>query len=252
MAIYRYGQHTEQLLADAAARGSVVFSPSPLAFTPGSTVPGVRTVYQYGTHSFAYLYDATARSSVIFHPPPGAVPAVPTTQIQFQIIETDTTAFLQGPSVVFTPSPAAASIALVQPPFNLATSNPQTVPNEWLTGKLVLIEGVPQAFVAPPFVPYPPILKPQQTYVPKVIGMYVYDAQLAILQQGFGIAPPTEVAEPPAGTALPLSGVVLGVVVAQSIPGGTIYSTTGPLPIVKITVAFYTGPPPNVANASGI
>lgn len=84
------------------------------------------------------------------------------------------------------------------------------------------------------FTPSPPPI-PGLT-VPNVVGLYFYDAQLAILQAGFWINTPVEVDAP---------GEVLGIVLTQSIAPGSFFLLPQQ---ITITVAAYLSPlPPLIA-----
>ena len=78
---------------------------------------------------------------------------------------------------------------------------------------------------------------PLQQVVPNVVGMYFYDAQLALLQAGFLIAAPVLADNP--GETIPL-----GTVMSQSIPPGTAYPAGTQVQITITVIAYLSSQPP--------
>jgi len=78
--------------------------------------------------------------------------------------------------------------------------------------------------------------------IPNYVGMYFYDAQLAILQAGYYIDPPVQVATSQAA--------VLGIVNAQSPAAGTVFPAGTPPAQIRIQIyvnAYLTSLPPLIS-----
>jgi hypothetical protein len=147
-----------------------------------------------------------------------------------------------GPSgaVLFVPPLIGLQIAVAQAELQslgFLTVPPISAPSLTPPGT-VIAQSIP-AGAAVPAVPQPSVTLTVSQYllvVPNVVGLYVYDAQQAILGGGFMIAPPIlqGVSE----------GVTLGIVLSQSIAAGTTFPAAQQVTISITVAAYLTQLPP--------
>jgi hypothetical protein len=228
---HEYGSHSQAIHDAQVAASQQIFTGSLAIYAQANQPSHTQTVpaasrYEYGTHSQA-IHDAqVAASQRVF--PAIIVPGTNLLSVAREFVGS------QREELPIDAAQASFIISntAVQP--TVSRQNPlvgfwiNTFPQE----PNPIFQGYSDVYSFPPPTFVPP---PGTIVVPNVVGLYFYDAQLAILGAGFLIAPPILVDQP--------EGVTLGIVIGQSIAAGTRFLAQDQVQIF-ITVAAYISPKP--------
>lgn len=241
----------------------VVTSPGTMSATANKATLGAPTNDSWAASGFAFTATPNAPNTTGFRQGPGPGIGPGTLQQQFSVPPRNTAITTIAVGLTqqgFTWSAGsmtfivAGGVGFIQPPgpglqspFNLNQFQWQTASQQtasvsgsailgngsftWSAGILGTAQGTIANLTQQSFTWSIGAMSPNATgatlTVPNVVGMYVYDAQLAILQAGFFIWPPVPVQN---------ASVPLGTVLTQSPSAGTIYPIAAQVPVV-ITVA---------------